>query len=551
MSTLQIILSPLAVDRLHEALTCLSKFGDSVTLEARRNKLNLRTLNPTHSAHILICLAGDTFCDSYNFVPDPTKLSFGSNGGSQVSQRSEEGAFKCKMNVKALLPVFRGRYVQEPINKERDENMVGGIDKCEIVLQEKPNKGQCRLVVKLFCRQGIMKTFRLQYEEADIIHASFLKEWAVNKWAIRAGELKKWMEHFGPKTEHLEIAADDEERVNFTSYTLKIIDGARKYPIVPHRPPAKTSLILKYIPVDILKTPLQTSIELDLIEFNEFQVATDTSIAVSVKDFKSIVTHAGTFEHVQIQAVYGEPGQPMQITYDQNGMFCEFTLMTRKKGAAGPAGKAEPVAKIMSHRSVIPGSGTGSVARTREPSIASRKSVTPAVPPTSIQPVVATRDTSRSESAQIEMPPPPLRVTPFGGSVSAVPNSKDSPLISGTRQSSFATGIRGSLQPRQSQSLFIMDDDDDVFGPSPAGAGDEQFEALLDDLDDEDVLGWDASLGSERVSFVELQERAVNADKGKTVVSKEKEQREGRAEESGSYVEATQRKNVVKGLFDD
>ncbi|KAF3146647.1 hypothetical protein TWF703_003917 [Orbilia oligospora] len=529
MSTLQIILSPLAVDRLHEALTCLSKFGDSVTLEARRNKLNLRTLNPTHSAHILICLAGDTFCDSYNFVPDPTKLSFGSNGGSQVSQRSEEGAFKCKMNVRALLPVFRGRYVQEPINKERDENMVGGIDKCEIVLQEKPNKGQCRLVVKLFCRQGIMKTFRLQYEEADIIHASFLKEWAVNKWAIRAGELKKWMEHFGPKTEHLEIAADDEERVNFTSYTLKIIDGAH-----------------------ILKTPLQTSIELDLIEFNEFQVATDTSIAVSVKDFKSIVTHAGTFEHVQIQAVYGEPGQPMQITYDQNGMFCEFTLMTRKKGAAGPAGKAEPVAKIMSHRSFIPGSGTGSVARTTEQSIASRKSVTPVVPPTaSIQPVVAARDTSRSESAQIEMPPPPLRVTPFGGSVSVVPNSKDSPLISGTRQSSFATGIRGSLRPRQSQSLFMMDDDDDVFGPSPAGAGDEQFEALLDDLDDEDVLGWDASLGSERVSFVELQERAVNADKGKAVVPKEKEQREGRAEESGSYVEATQRKNVVRGLFDD
>ncbi|KAK6512270.1 hypothetical protein TWF481_001160 [Arthrobotrys musiformis] len=530
MATLHITLNPLAVDRLHEALTCLSKFGDSVTLEARRNKLNLRTLNPTHSAHILICLAGDTFCDSYNFVPDASKLSFGSNGGSQVSQRLEEGAFKCKMNVKALLPVFRGRYVQEPINKERDENMVGGIDKCEIVLQEKPNKGQCRLIVKLFCRQGTMKTFRLQYEEADIIYATFLKEWGVNKWAIRASELKKWMEHFGPKTEHLEIAADDEERVNFTSYTLKIIDGAH-----------------------ILKTPLQTSIELDLIEFNEFQVTRDTPIAVSVKDFKSIVTHAGTLEHVQIQAVYGEPGQPMQITYDQNGMFCEFTLMTRKKGAAGPAGKAEPVAKIMSHRSAVPGSVTGSAVRTGEPSVISRKSVTPAAPSmVSVQPVVAAKDNSRSESVSTEMPPPPLRVTPRDGSVSAVSNSRDSQaLLSGTRQSSLSTGLRGSLQPRQSQSLFIMDEDDDVFGPSPAPAGDEQYEALLDDLDDEDVLGWDASLGSERVSFVELQERAVNADKGKGVVRQERGQKQGRAEESGSYVEATQRKNVVKGLFDD
>ncbi|KAK6526966.1 hypothetical protein TWF281_010162 [Arthrobotrys megalospora] len=528
MSTLQITLNPLAVDRLHEALVCLSKFGDSVTLEAKRNKLNLRTLNPTHSAHIVICLAGDTFCDSYNFVPDPNKLSFGSNGGSQVSQRVDEGAFKCKMNVRALLPVFRGRYVQEAVNKERDENTVGGIEKCEIVLQEKPNKGQCRLVVKQFCRYGIMKTFRLQYEEADIIYATFLKEWGVNKWAIRAGELKKWMEHFGPKTEHLEIAPE-EERVNFTSYTLKIIDGAH-----------------------ILKTPLQTSIELDLIEFNEFQVTRDTSIAVSVKDFKSIVTHAGTFEHVQIQAAYGEPGQPMQITYDQNGMFCEFTLMTRKKGAAGPAGKAEPVAKIMSHRSGIPG-GSGSVVKTRETSVVSRKeSVTPAVPPTaSAQPAVAGKGTSRLGSVSAKMPPPPPRVTPHGGSVSVVANSRDSPLISGGRQPSYSSGLRGSLQPRQSQSLFIMDENDDVFGPSPAPAGDDQFEALLDDLDDEDVLGWDASLGSERVSFVELQERAVNADKGKAVAEKRKEQQEERTEESGSYVEPTQRKNVVKGLFDD
>ncbi|KAK6349052.1 hypothetical protein TWF730_009812 [Orbilia blumenaviensis] len=527
MATLQIILNPLAVDRLYEALTCLSKFGDSVTLEARRNKLNLRTLNPTHSAHILICLAGDMFCDSYNFVPDPTRLSFGSNGGSQVSQRGEEGSFKCKMNVKALLPVFRGRYVQESINRERDENSVGGIDKCEIVLQEKPNKGQCRLVVKLFCRHGIMKTFRLQYEEADIIHATFLKEWGVNKWAIRAGELKKWMEHFGPKTEHLEIAPE-EERVNFTSYTLKIIDGAH-----------------------ILRTPLQTSIELDLIEFNEFQVTRDTAIAVSVKDFKSIVTHAGTFEHIQIQAAYGEPGQPMQITYDQNGMFCEFTLMTRKKGATGPAGKAEPVAKIMSHRSAAPGSVPGSAARIRETSVALKSAIPTMLPSASVQPEAAVRETSRLGSISTEMPPPPSRVTPRDGSVSAVPNSKDSPLVPVSRQPSLSTGLRGSLPPRQSQSLFIMDDDDDVFGSSPVPAGDEQFEALLDDLDEEDVLGWDASLGSERVSFVELQERAVNADKGKAVARKQGEQREERVEESGSYVEATQRKNVVKGLFDD
>ncbi|KAF3909594.1 hypothetical protein AA313_de0206023 [Arthrobotrys entomopaga] len=555
MSTLNITLNPVAVDRLYEGLNCMSKFGDYVTLEARRNKLNLRTLNPTHSAHIHICLAGDTFCDAYNFVPDPSKLggsqSFGSNGSQSSSIRPEEGAFICKMNVRALLPVFRGRYVQEAVNKERDEGFVQGIEKCEISLHEKPDKVQCRLVVKLFCRQGVMKTFRLQYEEADIMRATFRREWTVNKWTIRAGELKKWMEHFGPKTEHLQISPE-EKTVNFTSYTEKVIDGSQ-----------------------ILKTPLQTSIELGLIEFSDFQVTAETHIAIAVKDFKSIVSHAGTFDQVQIQAAYAEAGQPMQITYDQSGMFCEFTLMTRKRGATGPAGpgRAEPVAKIMAHRSISAGGGG---ARTRETSavpikvqpsssgpVLRNNSVTPgpaplptpsmAPPPPSIA-LAASRGVPRLASMSTEMPPPPSRITPRVGSVSAASGSilnRDSPSLS-SRQLSVSLGLRGSLPPRQSQSLFLTeeDDDDDLFGPTPGGA-DNEIERLLDDDDDEDVLGWDASLGgAERVSFVELQERAVNADKGVTLSRREDQVERESLDESGSFVEPTQRKNVVKGLFD-
>ncbi|KAK6354829.1 hypothetical protein TWF696_003961 [Orbilia brochopaga] len=558
MSTLNITLSPLAVDRLYEALSCLAKFGDYVTLEARRNKLNLRTLNSTHSAHVLICVAGDTFCDAYNFVPDPSKLGdsplFSSNG-SQSSARVEEGAFVCKINVKALLPVFRGRYVQEAVNKERDESLVQGIEKCEISLHERENRVQCRLVIKLFCRHGVVKIFKLQYEEADIMYATFLKEWGVNRWTIRAGELKKWMEHFGPKAEHLDIGSE-EDRANFTSFSEKIVDGAQ-----------------------ILKHPLQTSIELDLIEFHEFQVARDTHIAINVKDFKAMVTHAGTLDQVQISAAYGEAGQPMQVTYDQNGMFCEFTLMTRKKGAAGPAGagKAEPVAKIVMHRGTSAAAATSARAGSREtsappikvqpqssatrkvntptpgpsagplPSSASVHAAAPSIPPTASR---AASSKSASGSAEMPPPPPPLRVTPRSGSVSA---ASDSSLSRGTpasaRQPSLSLGFKGSLQPRPSQSLFLMDedDDDDLFGPTPAGGVDDGIEGLLDDLDDDDVLGWDASLDSERVSFVELQERAVNADAGRKAAPAAEKQES----EEGSYVGPTQRRDVVKGLFDD
>ncbi|KAF3936707.1 hypothetical protein ABW19_dt0200830 [Dactylella cylindrospora] len=531
MSTLNITLNPLAVDRLYEALTCLSKFGEYVTIDARRNKASLQKILVEPEDVELDPFGCRPYLHSRRYVLRLLQLCPGSEEiGFDVFER-RESKFR-----EALLPVFRGRYVQEAVNKERDDSLVQGIEKCEISLHERPSKVQCRLVVRMFCRHGVLKTYRLQYEESDIVYAAFKKEWSVHKWTMRATELKKWMEHFGPKAEHLDIAYDTEDRVSFTSYTEKIVDGAQ-----------------------ILKHPLQTAIEIDKLEFNEFLVQQDTHIAVSVKDFKAIVLHAGALEQVQISAAYGDPGQPMQVTYDQGGMFCEFTLMTRKKGAAGPAGtgKAEPVAKIVINRQ--PGasaSGSGTAPGTREGSVvpikaqplssapALRKgSATPGpTAPTPVAPVapISVRGSSRPASTSMEMPPPPSRITPRVGSVPAPSNqSRESPISA--RQPSMS--LRGSAPPpRQSQSLFLMDEsDDDLFGPG-AGGVDEQLDDM--GLDDEDVLGWDASLGSENVSFVELQERAVNDSANDGNKGKKKE-------DEGSFVAPTQRANVVKGLFDD
>lgn len=40
MSTLTITLTPEAVGKLHDALLCLGKFGESVSLEARKTKVS-------------------------------------------------------------------------------------------------------------------------------------------------------------------------------------------------------------------------------------------------------------------------------------------------------------------------------------------------------------------------------------------------------------------------------------------------------------------------------------------------------------------------------
>ena len=56
------------------------------------------------------------------------------------------------------------------------------------------------------------------------MHALFDKNLANNKWSIQSALLKEYIEYFGPKTEQLDIYAED-SRAIFTSYTEKIMNG--------------------------------------------------------------------------------------------------------------------------------------------------------------------------------------------------------------------------------------------------------------------------------------------------------------------------------------
>lgn len=132
-------------------------------------------------------------------------------------------------SLKALIPIFRGRTATDPANKDREDALIQGIEKCEISLHDKPNKIQCRLVVKMFCTQGIRKIWRLQYEErTSSEYTLFEKSTAPNKFKIQPRLLKVYMEHFGPRAEHLDILSE-EGMAFFTSFTERIADGNGMY----------------------------------------------------------------------------------------------------------------------------------------------------------------------------------------------------------------------------------------------------------------------------------------------------------------------------------
>jgi len=86
MTTLNFTLSPQATQKVHEALLCLSKFSEFVSLEARRNQLCLSALNSTKSAYGAVHLGANRFCEEFNFVP-----------------AEGEERFQCRLQVKVCL----------------------------------------------------------------------------------------------------------------------------------------------------------------------------------------------------------------------------------------------------------------------------------------------------------------------------------------------------------------------------------------------------------------------------------------------------------------
>lgn len=184
---------------------------------------------------------------------------------------------------------------------------------------------------------------------------------------------------------------------------------------------------------------------MDTLEFSEFSVEEQLHIVISVKDFKSIITHAGITTTL-VKACYSRPASPMQLTYSDEGILSEFILMTVGEARGKTATPAPNASRAASNRA------------------ASR------------QPLDAALDSGRATSS--EMPPPPL------------------PRTASMRESQTGKSkvTRPSPPPPQpsipSDALFM-----------PAADGDQVWDPVNYDDDDDAMLLWDQDRGEELVSM--------------------------------------------------
>ncbi|KAK2612206.1 hypothetical protein QQS21_001782 [Conoideocrella luteorostrata] len=475
MAILSFTLSEEGVSAFRDALICLSKFSDDVSLEAKKDSFVLTTLNNSKSAYASFRFSTNRFFSKYQFQPT-----------GQFRDR-----FHCTLYIRALISLFRSRSGSD---NQRDAEKQTFIDRCDIVIED--GEGiKSRFIVRIVFRNGLTSTHRLPFEVAVPVHAKFSKEDASHHWTIASRTLRQLMDHFGPGIEYLDINADA-DHVNFTCFSEKSVSEDA-----------------------VLKKPLQTSIAVEVDEFDDIDVEDKLHIVISVKDFRAIIQHAGIAGNA-ISARYSLPAKPIQLSYSGDALSCEFLVMTVGERGNNPAQKTKKGRR-----------GAGRDAG-RRLEAASRR--------TSVAPSEAAGHQHPYQPSQHSAPP----------SISGIPNPV--PHLSAARASVSRIGafdLRPSQKPPpptiRSESLFVDDD-----GWEPVRAEDENVE--------EDArLEWDHSAdpNPSAMQMYRMEERRAaslgHREESETIARAEADVQIKKAQ--STYLEPTQKLSEVKNfaLFPD
>ncbi|KAG9250754.1 Rad9-domain-containing protein [Emericellopsis atlantica] len=283
MAILNFTLSEEGVTALRDALICLSKFSDDVSLEARKDSFTLTTLNITKSAYASFKFGPGQFFSRYSF-----------QGTGPYREK-----FYCTLFIRSLISIFRSR---TSVDTQRDVERHTVIEKCDVAIEDGEGISS-RFIARIVFRNGLTSTHRLPFEVAVPVHAKFNKTDSPHHWVIASRTLRQLMDHFGPGIDLLDINTDG-DHVNFTCFSEKTVSEDA-----------------------VLKKPLQTSIAVEADEFDDIDVEDKLHIVISVKDFRAIIQHAGITGNV-ISARYSLPARPIQFSYGGEAISCEFLVMT-------------------------------------------------------------------------------------------------------------------------------------------------------------------------------------------------------------------------------
>jgi cell cycle checkpoint control protein RAD9A len=151
---------------------------------------------------------------------------------------------------------------------------------------------------------------------------------------------------------------------------------------------------------EILKQPVHTSVAIDKRDFENFSAEDGLHIAITLKDFKAIITHAET-TGVLLTARYTRPCRPLQLAYDFEGVRTEFTLMTTGEDDSEDFPSSRAAVPELSARQ------TPAPVHVSQSNAASNTEQMPPPRSRSIRPLTGTTNRVKETNVESQQPPPP------------------------------------------------------------------------------------------------------------------------------------------------
>ncbi|KAJ1976696.1 hypothetical protein H4R34_003879 [Dimargaris verticillata] len=269
-----------ALRSFSRVVQCLAKIGDYLTLEAKRNKLLLSSVNASCSAFALFTLSRQYF-DQYHLIANATS--------------DPEATCRCRVLIKV------------------DKN----VQVCQIALDADPehltdgDESYHRLAIKLACKHGIAKHYRLYYEPTEALYAVYAKHTCSHRWQVSPKLMTEWASHFNPRLEEITMVCSP-EAVILRSFSeggfLTVADGTT----------AK----------DAIKQSLQTQLQIDPEDFDVYSVVHHTELTFSFREFRAILAFAEQ-TNLQLSAYFDVPGRPILFAIQSTDhMAADFVLAT-------------------------------------------------------------------------------------------------------------------------------------------------------------------------------------------------------------------------------
>ncbi|XP_069816902.1 cell cycle checkpoint control protein RAD9B isoform X2 [Dendropsophus ebraccatus] len=247
-----------------KAIHSLSRIGDELWFDPLDKGLALRAVNTARSAYACVFFSS-FFFHSYHkvFVREeglehvPLQLNF-------------------KFPIKSVLHIFRSLSTLER-----------NVEKCNIYI----HFGSCHMVLKLFYKKGLKKTYNLAYEDCEPIEAVYSKSLSPNVLRIQSRALSDIIIHF-PMCQ---------EEVTITSTPHKII--LKSY---SEGDPGLSKL-------------MHTEIHLGPDEFNEFHIGTNPcDITFCLKEVRGFLSFAEATSAI-ITIHFSKPGEATPVVHKTKG----------------------------------------------------------------------------------------------------------------------------------------------------------------------------------------------------------------------------------------